>query len=398
MSKITVISNIGEILTLSGVHKKDGRNLLSEDKGIIENGAVVCDEHKILWVGAEVDLPNDYDGAQEIDFGGDILTPEVVDCHTHLVFGGNRAFEYSMRLDGKSYEDIANAGGGILNTMKGTNDATREELLEVGRARIEKLHSYGVGTIEIKSGYGLNYEKEKELTLIIDELKKEFAPAIQIINTFMPAHAVPKLFESSRKYLNEVVIPLMKELAPENIIDCVDIFHEQGYFDSADTEYLFKEAQKLGLSVKSHADEFNDNKGAVLATNYNALSTDHLLCTTQDGIEALANSNTVANLLPGTAFFLGEDQVNARAFLDAGVKVAIGSDYNPGSCHWDNVVQIASMSAMTYKMNSCELWAAITHNAAHALNLKDQGAIITGMKPRFSRFNSNSVAEITYFW
>ena len=398
MKNVTVIKNIGELLTMQGAAIKDGRYLLPEDKNIISNGAVVYDENQILWVGVESELPKEYKSEKSIDLNGGVLTPELVDCHTHLVFGGDRAFEYSMRLDGRGYEDIASSGGGILNTMRGTNKASEDELLEVGRKRIEKLNSYGVGTIEIKSGYGLNLEKERELTLVIDKLKKEFAPRIQIINTFMPAHAVPKEFTTSKQYLNQVVFPLMEEFSDKGIIDCVDIFHEKGYFDFDDTELFFGRALDLGLKVKSHADEFNDNKGAILAVKHGALSTDHLLCTTEDGIAALAGSSTVANLLPGTGFFLGETQVNARKFLDAGVKVAIGSDYNPGSCHWDNVLMIAAMSAMTYKMNSCELWAAITHNASHALGLKKQGAIVVGMQPRFSRFSVGSVAEITYAW
>jgi imidazolonepropionase len=398
MSDITVYKNISEILTLQGAHEKDGRKLLPEDKKIISQGAVVFNNDEILWVGPEKELPNEYDSAKSVDMAGAVLTPEIVDSHTHLVFGGNRSFEYSMRLDGKSYVDIAEAGGGILNTMKGTNEATKDALLHIGRERIKRLQSYGVGTIEIKSGYGLNYEKEKELSLVIDQLKKEFAPKVQIVNTYMAAHAVPKSFEDSRAYLDEVVISLMKELAPMGVIDCVDIFHEVGYFDYSDTEYFFKEAKKLNLKIKSHADEFNDNKGAILAAQYGALSTDHLLCTGDDGIEALANSNTVANLLPGTGFYLGEEQVKARKFLDAGVKVGIGSDYNPGSCHWDNVLMIASMSAMTYGMNSCELWAAITYNAAAAIGVERQGVIAQGMKPRFTKFNIPSIAEITYGW
>lgn len=398
MGKVTVYKNISEILTLEGVAKKDGRHLLSEDKGIITDGAVAFNSQQILWVGKERELLEEYHDAEFIDLAGGVLTPEIIDSHTHLIFGGDRAFEYSMRLDGRSYVDIAQAGGGILNTMKGTNDASREALLHIGRERIRRLHSYGVGTIEIKSGYGLNYEKEREITLIIDQLKQEFAPEVQIINTYMAAHAVPKTFKSSKEYLDQVVFPLMQELASMQILDCVDIFHEQGYFDSEDTERFFQYAQKLGLKVKSHADEFNDNKGAILAAKYSALSTDHLLCTSDDGIEALAQSSTVANLLPGTGFFLGEKQVNARKFLDAGVKVGIGSDYNPGSCHWDNVLMIAAMSAMTYKMNSCELWSAITYNAAAALGIKNQGTIIAGMKPRFARFKVPSISEITYGW
>jgi Imidazolonepropionase and related amidohydrolases len=283
-----------------------------------------------------------------------------------------------MRLNGADYQEIAKSGGGILNTMKGTQALSSEELFDISVDRVNRIHSYGVGTIEIKSGYGLTYSKEMELTKVIDKLKKHFYPKVQIKNTFMAAHAVPKEYKNSNEFMNSVVIPLLEELADKGIIDAVDIFHEKNYFDEKDTKLLFEKAQALGIDRKSHADEFFDNKGAILAANYQALSTDHLLRTEQDGIEALASSSTVATLLPGTGFFLGKPQANARRFLDEGVKVAIASDYNPGSCHCDNVILVASLAAPVYKMNIAELWSSITLNAAHALGIKNQGAVKQG--------------------
>jgi imidazolonepropionase len=390
--------NISCLATLEPAHKKDGRNLDKDDIGILENGAIVFNENEILWVGVTSDLPSEYSNAKSFDLQGKTLTPELVDSHTHLIFGGNRAFEYSMRLNGESYEAIASAGGGILSTMKHTNNSSKEDLKQTAKERIERIHSYGVGTIEIKSGYGLNFEKEYELSKTIHELKTELGPEIQIINTFLAAHAVPKEYTSSSDYLDEVVLPLMDKLANEGIIDCVDIFQEPGYFTAEDTKKLFKKAQMLNINRKSHADEFKETDGAAIACSFNALSTDHLLDTSDKGIKALASSSTVANFLPGTAFFLGKPQVNARKFLDAGCKVGIASDYNPGSCHWDNVLQVASMSAPQYKMNQTELWASITLNASHALGLKNQGSIKVGLKPRFSLFNCESIDEITYNW
>ena len=395
---IKIKRNFSQIATLLGSYQKGGRNLLPEDLGLLENASVVFDEEKILWVGNDSDLPEEYEKNESTDFSGHVLLPEVVDSHTHLIFGGNRSQEYTMRLNGADYQEIAKAGGGILNTMTGTNSLSNDELLNLGRERIKRLHSYGIGTIEIKSGYGLNYDKEKEISLLIDQLKKEFSPKIQIKNTYMAAHAVPKNFKSSTEYMNEVVIPLLKELAPLEIIDAVDIFHERGYFELKDVTLLYEESRKLNIPFKTHADEFFDNKGAHFAAKNGALSTDHLLCTDIDGIKALAKSNTVANLLPGTGFFLGKPQANARAFLDAGVKVGIGSDYNPGSCHFDNVIMAASLAAPQYQMNIAELWTSITLNAANALGIKDQGAITPGLKPRFSIFKTPSIDEITYNW
>lgn len=397
---IKIYKKFSEIATLAGAFKKDGRNLNSDDLGIIKDGTIIVDHDKIIWVGEDKKTPNDFvdRGHIEIDVSGKVCLPEIVDSHTHLIFGGDRSNEYSMRLNGASYEKIASSGGGILNSMRGTHALSRNELLKLARQRIKTIRSYGVGTIEIKSGYGLTFEKEYELSRVIHDLKNIVRPDVQIINTFMAAHAVPPEYSNSYTYMKEVVLPLLDRLGEEQILDCVDIFHEKSYFSNDDVISLFERAKRWNINVKIHADEFNDNKGAILAARYEALSADHLLNTTEDGIKALANSSTVATLLPGTGFFLGKQQANARAFLDAGAKVAIASDFNPGSCHCDNLILLASISAPMYKMNQAELWCAITLNAAHALGLKKQGALIEDMAPRFSIFNTDSIDKISYSW
>ncbi len=397
---VKIFRNFSEIATLAGAHHKDGRRLNHEDLGLIKNASIVFDQERILWVGEDKHLPDDILEKEypEINMTGKTCLPEIVDSHTHLVFGGDRAKEYSMRLNGATYEEIANAGGGILNSMLGTQALSRSELLKLANARAKTIKAYGIGTIEVKSGYGLTFEKEYELAHIIHDLKNILRPDIQIINTFMAAHAVPKTFASSYEYMKEVVLPLLDKLGEEKILDCVDIFHEKNYFSDEDVVSLFERAKRHNLNVKIHADEFNDNNGAVLATNFNALSADHLLATGPLGIEALAKSQTVATLLPGTGLFLGKPQANARAMLDSGVKVAIASDFNPGSCHCDNLILLASLSAPIYKMSQSELWCAITLNAAHALGLHSQGAIVVDLKPRFSIFNTDSIDRITYNW
>lgn len=390
--------NISQLVTLKSAFEKDGRNLLPDDLSIINNASVVFDDNEIIWIGESKLLPKNYDHIETFDLSGKTVLPEIVDCHTHLVFGGNRAREYSMRLNGADYQEIAKIGGGILSTMKATQKEDHETLFRIACERVERINSYGVGTIEIKSGYGLTFEKEYEISHIIDRLKKHFAKKVQIKNTFMAAHAVPQDYKNSSEYLDTVVIPLLKKLSNESILDAVDIFHEKGYFNDSDVRRLFEAATQIGLPVKSHADEFVDGKGAILACEFEALSTDHLLRTGADGIEALSKSNTVATLLPGTGYFLGKPQAKARDFLDKGCKVAIASDYNPGSCHCDNLLLIASFSAPEYRMNIAELWSAITLNAAHALGLKKQGALVQGLHPRFCAFNVPQVDEITYNW
>ena len=400
--KMKELKNIKQLVTLKSAFDKDGRNLLPEDLCLINNASVIYNSQEILWVGPTGEEPCELSPSVSIDCSDLVVTPEVVDCHTHLVFGGNRAKEYTMRLNGADYQAIARAGGGILSTMQATNNASSEELFDLASGRIERIHQYGVGSIEIKSGYGLNYEKEYELSCLIWDLKKTYGNRIQIKNTSLAAHAVPAEFENSTEYLKTVVLPLLERFGRaahrEPIIDAVDIFHEEGYFNSEDAVLLYKKAKELGISVKCHADEFVDNKAALLACSHNALSADHLLKTGKDGIEALANSSTVAVFLPGTGFFLGKEQVDAQAFLRAGCKVAIGSDYNPGSCHFDNVLACAFMAAPIYKMNMAQLWASVSLNAAHAMGLMNQGAVIVGARPRFSFFKSHGFEEISYTW
>lgn len=394
---IRTYGHLSELVTLKGAHAKAGRHLNADDLSIITDGAIVFNENSIIWIGKTQDLPAHYKD-QVINLKGHILTPEIVDSHTHIVFGGDRAQEYADRLNGISYEEIAQRGGGILQTMTQTNQTSADELFFISVKKIEQLYAYGIGTIEIKSGYGLNFEKEFELSLVIERLKKHFHPKIRIFNTFLAAHDVPKNFSSSSAYLKEVVIPLLEKLAPLNIIDAVDIFHEKNYFSDEDVDLLFQKARALGIGRKIHADELNDNNGAALARKFDALSADHLLKISDQGIQALSGHQTIATLLPGTAFFLGKSLAPARKMLDAGVRVAIASDFNPGSCHCDNLLLIVSISAAQLKLNQCELWAGITLNAAAALGIKNQGALIKGMLPRFSLFHAEALSQITYRW
>ncbi len=389
--------NFSQIITLTNAHNKDGRNLAPEDLSIIENASIIFDDKEILWVGPSSNLPSEFSDLKPEDFTGKILLPGIVDSHTHLVFAGDRSKEYAMRLNGASYEEIAAAGGGILNTVSATKDASFDELYELGKKRIEKIHQHGVQTIEIKSGYGLTFESEELISRVIHKLKQDFCGKVQIINTFLAAHAIP-VGDTSQNYIKNTCIPLMQKLASESIIDFVDIFHEQNYFTEQDTKSLFDAAQELKLKIKIHADELNDNDGASIAVDYSAFSADHLLCISDKNIKKMANSNTVASLLPGTALFLGKPLAPARKMLDAGCKVAIASDYNPGSCHFDNLPLLTAISSKLLNMNIAELTAAITLNAAAALGLEKQGAIITGHRPIFTILDFNSIDQFYYNW
>jgi len=393
-----VYRKLSQIVTLKDALAKDGRRLVSDDLCIIENGAIAFDDHRIHWVGADADLPEAYQSINAFDGTGHVLTPGLVDSHTHLVFAGNRAREYSARLNGADYQAIAKSGGGILHTVSKTLAASEDELFATAVLRLERIKSYGVTTIEMKSGYALTIDGELRLLRVAARLKSHFKGQLQIISTYMGAHAVPSPFKSSAEFVAAVVIPAMEQGHAENLIDAVDVFHEQGYFSSSDTELIFKKAQSLGIPCKIHADEFQDNGGAALAVKYEALSADHLLKAGDAGIAALASSKTVATLLPGTAFFLGKDLPRARTMLDAGCKVAIASDYNPGSSHVDNLLLVASVAAPSLKMNQAELWCAMTLNASAALGLKNQGALVPGYRAVFSLFRAQDIAETTYNW
>ncbi len=393
-----VYRRLAQIMTLKEAHAKDGRRLLPSDLSLIENAAIVFDQEKIHWLGPDHALPSAYQEATSFDLAGHVLTPGLVDSHTHLVFAGNRAHEYAQRLNGESYQQIAQAGGGILHTMQKTRALSEDDLFELAAKRLARIASYGVSTLELKSGYALTHEGELRLLRVAKRLKRHVAQDMRLFSTYMGAHAVPADFKNSAEYVSQVVIPTLHAGHAEGLIDGVDVFHEQGYFTTADSEMIFAAAQRLGLPVKIHADEFQDNQGAALAVKHQALSADHLLHISDAGIQALAHSCTVATLLPGTAFFLGKSLPRARALLDAGCRVAIASDFNPGSSHVDNVLLIASLAAASLKMNQAELWAALTLNGAHALGWGDQGALLPGMKPLFSLFSAAEVSEITYSW
>lgn len=393
-----VYRHLNQIVTLTGARKKDGRKLVHEDLGIISDGAIAFDESKILWVGPDADLPGEYSSAASFDLTGHVLTPGLVDSHTHLVFAGDRAEEYLERLNGVDYQIIAKRGGGILYTVQQTVRLSEDELFALSCPRLERMISYGICAIEIKSGYALSIDGELKQLRVIKRLKSAFQSRLRIIATFMGAHAVPSSFASSADYLEQIVIPTLKKAHTEGLVDAVDVFHEAGYFSTSDVEKLFTVSKQLGLTCKLHADEFQNNDGAKLAAQHKAVSADHLLMVSDDGVNHLAKSSTVATLLPGTAFFLGKPLAPARKMLDQGCKVAIASDYNPGSSHIDNVLMVASIAAPSLKMNSAEVWCAITLNAAHALGLEHWGSLEAHKAPKFTLFKAQNLAQITYNW
>lgn len=395
-----LIKNIAQLLTLKGVEKKDGRHIVAQDLSILENVSIIFDDKIIHWIGEQKNIPKVFYSKiiQEYDGTHWVITPEIADVHTHLVFAGNRAKEYGEKLNGVDYQQIAKMGGGILETMRATKAIEEVELWNLSCERIERMYSLGVGTIEIKSGYGGDYENERKISLMIHKLKSHFAPKIRILNTFMAAHAKPLDKNKPFEFINETVIPLMLELHQLHTLDAVDIFHEEGYFSAQETQELCKRALGLGIRVKAHVDEFSDHDGINNILSFNPLSVEHCLHSNDQGIKAIAKTNTVVNLLPGTAYFLGKNLAPARKFLDAGCKVALASDFNPGSCHCDHLLLIACISAKSLGMNIGEIWAALSYNALSALGIQEGKIIEVGNPARFSFFEANNHEEILYSW
>lgn len=394
-----LFKNISEALTLNGCVKKNGAHLTTDDLGIIKNAAIITDDKSILWVGQESLLPSEYmsNVKTEINCNNCVATPALIDSHTHLLFSGDRSNEYFMRLSGLSYEEIAKLGGGITYTSSITNNLTEEELYTIGLDRLKHFYNHGVYVVEIKSGYCLTLDGEYKMMKVIDKLAKKNPYNIQIHRTLMAAHAIPKNI-SKDKYINTVVLPLIEKCASEKLVDSVDIFHELNYFSTSDVELIFKWALGHNLSVKLHADELNNNEGASLASKYKCLSADHLLETDSEGASDLAKNNIVATLLPGTALFLGKKIPNAKNFTALGCRVAIASDFNPGSCHQNDVFLIARTCAPSLKINPAEFWCAITFNAAKALNISTIGALVPYFSNKFLIWDESKSEKLLYDW
>lgn len=395
----TLFHNIAELLTLEGAVKKSGKHLCIDDLSVLKNAALITDENKILWIGKDSTIPISLQSSitQKVDCNKSLLTPALVDSHTHLVFAGKRSHEFNLRLSGASYEEIAAAGGGIAYSSDQTNSSSNEELLTLSRQRINQMYQLGLTALEIKTGYSLELEGELNLLKVINHLKNEFKDKIYIHRTLMSAHSINKNYTLD-SYVEQVVLPSIEYAAKNSLVDSVDVFHEKNYFDKENVERIFSYANQFQLSFKIHADELNNNQGAALAGKWKCLSADHLLQSDLAGARALAQSGVIATILPGTAFFLGKPMPPAKMLADAGCALAIASDFNPGSCFYNDVFQIARMSAPSLKINSATLWAAITFNAARALNISHLGAIIPGFKSNLLQWNADSYEDLLYDW
>ncbi|MFV1468325.1 MULTISPECIES: imidazolonepropionase [Idiomarina] len=363
--------------------------------GLIHDATVIINKGKIEFVGAAFDAPAT-PTAEVIDGNGGLLTPGLIDCHTHLVWAGSRANEFAQRLHGASYQEIAEQGGGIKSTVKSTREASQEKLLKLALERAETLMSQGVTSIEVKSGYGLDLENERKQLTVARQLAEQLP--VNIKTTLLAAHAVPPEFKDNADgYIDEIIQNILPTLANEGLVDAVDAFCESIGFSPAQTEKVFEAAKKLRLPIKLHAEQITNQQGAKLAAEYQALSADHLEQLDEEGVKAMAENGTVAVLLPGAFYFLRDTQKPPVELLRKhGVPMAIATDANPGSSPIHNLPLMLQMAATFFHMTPEECLRGVTVNAAKALGEQKRGVIAEGCYADLALWNCQDAAELTY--
>ena len=364
--------------------------------GLIEDGAVVVVGDKIVWLGAMGDIPAAFDNEEAMDIGRRLITPAFIDCHTHIVHGGNRAKEFEMRLEGASYEEIARAGGGIVSTVSHTRAASEDELVQSALPRLDALIAEGVSCVEVKSGYGLDQDTELQMLRAARSLAKQ--RPVRIKTTFLGAHAVPAEFTAGPDaYIDDVCIPALHAAHKENLVDAVDGFCEGIAFNPVQIERVFLAAKQLGLPVKLHAEQLSNIGGTQLAASYNALSVDHIEYTNEKDIAAMASSGCVAVLLPGAFYTIHETQLPPLEHLRThNVPVALGTDCNPGSSPLASLLLTMNMACTLFKMTPEEALAGVTRNAAKALALQDCGTLEAGKRADLSVWEVEHPSELAY--
>jgi imidazolonepropionase len=348
--------------------------------GVIENAAVVIQKGRISWCGKMSHLKKTSDDIDEFDCTDKVVMPGFVDSHTHLVFGGSREDEFTMRSAGATYQDIAEKGGGILSTVNKTREASKKDLKKSARKYLHSILKQGTTTVEIKSGYGLDMDNEIKMIEAIKELQEE--EIVNVVSTFIGAHAFPPEFKDNRdEYVKLVCERMIPYVGQRKLVEFCDVFCEKGYFSVADSEKILNVGKEYGMLTKIHAEELTSFGGAELAGRIGAVSADHLEYITDSGIEALKQGGVVACLLPGVSFFLNHQYAPARKIIDSGVPVAIATDFNPGSCMSYSMPHMMTIACIHMKMSPEEVITAATINGAAALNLSNEvGSVDVGKR------------------
>jgi len=366
---------------------------------LIPDAALASRDGELIFVGPEADLEDavEHSDAIEVDAAGGLVTPGLIDCHTHLLFAGSRQDEYAMRSVGVSYQEIAAGGGGIRSSVRRFREAGSVELADQATVRLQAMALSGTTTVEIKSGYGLSLEAELKALAIIDELDGEVP--LRILPTFMGAHEIPDEYRSDRNaYIDLIINEMLPVVQAQGIARYCDVFCETGVYTTEEAERILTAGQEHGLKAKIHSDEFDAIGGTEMATTIGALSADHLAAVTPSGIEALAGSQTVGVVLPGTTVFLGKEKhAPARDLLEAGATVAIATDFNPGSSTFLSLPLMTTFACSLLHMHPAEAMQAVTANAARALGFGEQiGKLFPGMASDFVLWDADDYRMIPY--
>lgn len=374
----------------------DSSESYGDTYGLIDDGTVVLENGTITWVGSSTTLPPDYDHIEQHDLGGRLLTPAFIDCHTHVVHGGQRAIEFEMRLEGASYEDVARAGGGIVSTVKATRAASEDQLLASALPRIDALLAEGVSMIEVKSGYGLDIDTE--LVMLRTARAIGLVRPVRIRTSFLGAHATPPEYKDhGDAYINEVCLPALEAAHAESLIDAVDGFCENIAFTPAQIARVFDLAQSLSLPVKLHAEQLSHLGGTRLAAERGALSADHVEYANEDDARAMGKSGTVAVLLPGAFYTLRETQIPPiEALRLHHVPMALATDCNPGSSPMTSLLLVMNMACTLFRLTPAEALAGVTRHAAKALGMQDTGIVRAGLRADLAIWNVEHPAELAY--
>ena len=368
----------------------------NDEFGIIDDGVIVLDGAHIAWVGGAIELPDTYRDQETRDLGGRLVTPALIDCHTHVVFGGNRAVEFELRLNGASYQEVAQAGGGIVSTVTATRAASEDELLADALIRIDAMIAEGVTFIEVKSGYGLDRETELKMLRVARRIAK--VRPIEVKTSFLGAHAVPAEYAGrADAYIEDVCIPTLRVAHTEGLVDAVDGFCEGIAFDTKQIARIFTVAKELGLPVKLHAEQLSNIGGTQLAAQYGALSADHVEYATDADAKALATAGTVAVVLPGAYYTLRETQAPPiQAFRNHGVPMALATDCNPGSSPLTSALLTMNMACTLFRMTPLEALLGMTAHAAKALGEVNRGRITATAPADLCVWDVEHPAELSY--
>ena len=366
---------------------------MTNGTSLMEGAAILIEDDHIAWVGPMADAPACADSR---DLGGRLVTPGLIDCHTHLVHGGDRAREFEMRLNGASYEEVARAGGGIISTVRATREASEADLLASSLLRLDRMLAEGVTTVEVKSGYGLTVADELKMLRVARALAR--ARPVTVHVSFLAAHAVPPEFTGrADAYIDEVCLPALRAAHAEGLVDSVDGFCEGIAFSPAQIERVFVEARRLGLPVRLHAEQLSNLGGAALAARHGALSADHLEYLDAAGAQAMAQAGTVAVILPGAFYTLRDTQLPPIGLLrQHGVRMAVATDCNPGTAPMTSLTLAMNMACTLFRMTPDEVLAGVTTHAATGLGLSDRGRIAPGQRADLAIWEARHPAELSY--